>query len=98
MQRTADGLGTTATQLNTLLAPDSPIVVQVQRSAEELAAAATALRRAASEDSDLMRGADRTLEDVSRAARAVRELSDLLERHPEALLRGRAAPSDETAR
>ncbi len=32
---------------------------------------------------------DNTLQEVSRAARSVRVLSDYLERHPEALLRGK---------
>ncbi|MBK1615874.1 mammalian cell entry protein [Rubrivivax gelatinosus] len=95
---TAERLSTTAEQLNTLLAPDSPLMAQIQRSADELAAAAAGLRRATAEDSTLMRGTDRTLEDVSRAARAVRELADLLERHPEALLRGRGTPAEEAPR
>lgn len=94
----ADGVRASAERLDTLLAPDSPLMAQLQRSADELAAAAAGLRRATAEDSSLMRGTDRTLQDVSRAARAVRELADLLERHPEALLRGRAPDAEESRR
>lgn len=65
-------------------------LVQVQRSADAVALAAEALRGAAGDDSSLRLNADRALADVSRAARALRELAELLERHPESLLRGRA--------
>ena len=42
----------------------------------------------------MRQNADRALTDVSRAARSLRELTELLDRHPDALLRGRgeAAP------
>ena len=67
-------------------------LAQVQRSAEAVAQAAEALRGAAAEEGGLRLNADRALADVSKAARALRELAELLERHPEALLRGRANP------
>jgi hypothetical protein len=44
-----------------------------------------------------VQNADRTLQDLARAARAVRELAELLERHPEALLRGRRERGDADA-
>ena len=65
-------------------------LTQVQRSAEAVTQAAEALRGVAGDDSSLRLNADRALVDVSRAARALRELAELLERHPETLLRGRA--------
>jgi paraquat-inducible protein B len=65
-------------------------LAQVQRSAEAVGQAAEALRGMAGDDSTLRVNADRALADVSRAARALRELAELLERHPEALIRGRA--------
>ncbi|MBI5720200.1 MAG: MCE family protein [Burkholderiales bacterium] len=65
-------------------------LAQVQRSADAVAAAADALRGAAGDDSSLRLQADRALADVSKAARALRELAEMLERHPETLLRGRA--------
>lgn len=64
-------------------------LAQVQRSAEAVAQAAEALRGAAGDESSLRINADRALADVSNAARALRELAEVLERHPEALLRGR---------
>ena len=66
-------------------------LAQVQRSAEAVQQAADALRGLAADDSGLRVHGERALQDVSKAARAMRELADLLEQHPEALLRGRAA-------
>jgi paraquat-inducible protein B len=64
----------------------------VKRAAAALGQAADTLRTAAADDSALRLNADRALQDVARAARALRELGELLERQPDALLRGRAAP------
>jgi paraquat-inducible protein B len=61
--------------------------------AAELQRAASALRQAADEEGNLRVGAERAFEDVSRAARALRELAELLERQPDALLRGRRSPA-----
>lgn len=47
-------------------------------------------------DAPLQQDMHRTLEEVDRAARSLRELSDYLQRHPEALIRGRGG-EDETA-
>ena len=90
----ADRIGRTADRAGTMLAPDAPLVRDVQRAAAELAATAAALRQHTADDSGLVHNADRTLQDLSRAARAVRELADMLERHPEALLRGRRRERD----
>lgn len=90
----AERIGRTAERAGTLLAPEAPLVRDVQRAAAELAATAAALRQHTAEDSGLVHNADRTLQDLSRAARAVRELADMLERHPEALLRGRRREND----
>lgn len=79
-----------ASQVQALAAGSVPMVAEVQRTADELARAATALREAVAEDSTLRLNADRALQDVSRAARSLRELSEMLERQPDALLRGRA--------
>jgi paraquat-inducible protein B len=94
--RAADGVGRTADSLDTasqraasLLAPDSPLLADLRRAADQLAQAAASVRRGTSEDSALLRDAGRALNDVSRAARALRELAELLERRPDALLRGR---------
>jgi paraquat-inducible protein B len=73
----------------------APTLAAVQRAADELAQAAAGLRAFAAEDGSLATAlvpdARRALTDVSRAARALRELAEMLERQPQALLRGRAA-------
>ena len=97
--RAADGVDATADSLKgagdgakALLAPDSPLVRDLRHAAEQLAQTAANLRSATGADSGLVRDAERTLQDVSRASRALRELAETLERHPDALLRGRPAP------
>lgn len=84
----------TAERVSALADPQAPLLQSVQRTADELAAAAAGLRSHTATDAPLMRDLDRALQDVSRASRSVRELADLLERHPDALLRGR--PRGET--
>jgi paraquat-inducible protein B len=88
----ADKLGAAAGRVNGLLAPESPLLQRVQSAADELARSAVALRQATADDGALVQNMDRALQDVSRASRTVRELADLLQREPEALLRGRANP------
>jgi paraquat-inducible protein B len=88
----ADKLGSAAGRVNALLAPESPLLQRVQSAADELARSAVALRQATADDGALVQNMDRALQDVSRASRTVRELAELLQREPEALLRGRANP------
>lgn len=90
---TAQRLGGTADHVSALVAPDSPLVNSLKESANELAQMAGSLRRQTGEDSTLMQDADQALRDVSRAARSLHELADLLDRQPDALLRGRPAPT-----
>ncbi len=94
----ADGVGDSARRLGgaadrykELVAPDSPLLIKLQQTADELAQAAAALHQDVGEDSPLLNNADDALKDVSRAARSVRDLADLLNTHPDALLRGRPA-------
>jgi paraquat-inducible protein B len=86
----AERVGGAAGRVDGLLAADSPLLTQVQRAADELARSAVALRQATAEDGPAAQNLERTLQDVSRASRAVRDLADMLERQPEALLRGRS--------
>ena len=88
---TAERVAGTAGQVDALLASGAPLLQSLQRAADELARSATSLRNATAEDSALLLNVDRASQDVSRASRAVRDLADLLERQPEALIRGRAA-------
>ena len=89
VNKTADGVGRTSDRVGDLLAPDAPLVQNLQRAADEVGRTAAALRAATSGDSTLMVGADRALEDLSRAARALRDLAETLQQQPDALLRGR---------
>ncbi|MDR7148568.1 paraquat-inducible protein B [Hydrogenophaga palleronii] len=89
VNETADGVGRTSDRVGDLLAPDAPLVQNLQRAADEVGRTAAALRAATSGDSTLMVGADRALEDLSRAARALRDLAETLQQQPDALLRGR---------
>ena len=85
----ATRVGSAAQRADTLLKADSPLLQSLQQAATELGRSAVALRQATGEDSEVMRNVDGTLQEVRRAARAMRNLADLLERQPEALVRGR---------
>lgn len=86
----AQQVGAAASQARALAEAGAPALAAVQQAAQALGQAAGSLREAAAEDSNLRLHADRALQDVARAARALRELGELLERQPDALLRGRA--------
>jgi paraquat-inducible protein B len=77
-------------QFDGLVAEGRPALQSARQAADELARSATALRLATGEDSALMQNVDRTTQEVGRAARALRELAELLERQPQAVIRGRA--------
>jgi paraquat-inducible protein B len=51
--------------------------------------------QAYSDDSRLITELNKTMRELSATSRSFRNLSDYLERHPEALLRGKAAPKGE---
>ncbi len=87
--RAADQVAGAAGRAQGLLANDSPLVGSVRLAAEQLAQSAAALKRAAADDGALMQNLDGTLAEMRRASRSVRELAELLERHPDALLRGK---------
>jgi paraquat-inducible protein B len=87
----AQQVGAAASQAQALALAGQPMVAEVRQAAQALGQAATVLREAAADDSALRLNADRALQDVARAARTLRELGELLERQPDALLRGRPA-------
>ncbi|MGE0226152.1 MAG: intermembrane transport protein PqiB [Acetobacteraceae bacterium] len=74
-----------------------PILTQIRRAAQEARSAASGLQDITSGNA-LTRhppgtaGLGETLYEVSRMARSLRELANYLDRHPEALLRGRGEP------
>jgi paraquat-inducible protein B len=101
VQRAADRVGVAADRItvasgrvDALLQPDAPLVRSAQASLDELRRTLSAVRGQASGDSDLMRHADQALQDLSRASQAVEDLADLLERQPQALIRGRQPPGE----
>jgi paraquat-inducible protein B len=61
----------------------------LRRAGDELAEASRQLAGVASADAPLAQDTQRAMGELARAARALRELSELLQRHPDALLRGR---------
>jgi paraquat-inducible protein B len=70
----------------------------VRRAGGQLERAAGELATLAAADGRLAQDASRALGEVSRAAHALRELAELLDRHPDALLRGRAPSPEPEAR
>ncbi|MDR3368532.1 MlaD family protein [Rhodoferax sp.] len=80
-----------AQRLSTTLAPDAPLLQSFQHTADELSRTAQSLRHTAGNDSELVQNINRAASDVARAARQLGDLADLLQRQPDALLRGRAA-------
>ncbi len=92
VNNTAEGVGRTSKEVSDLLAPNAPLVTNLQRAADEVARTASTLRETTSGDSRLMTGADQALSDLSKAARALRDLAEALEQQPDALLRGRRVP------
>lgn len=89
VSRTADKLGRASERAEALLSPDAPLARSLQQAAEQIAASATALRQAAADEGQVMQGVEGTLAELRRTSRAVRSLAELLEREPEAVLRGR---------
>jgi paraquat-inducible protein B len=81
----------TAQHLDTTLAADSPLLQSFQNSTRELAATAISLREATGEEAELVQNLNRAAREVSRAARQLSDLSQLIERQPDVLLRGRKA-------
>jgi paraquat-inducible protein B len=86
----ADRMNQTAQRIDAAVAADSPTLQAFQRAAGELAITAASLRNAVGDDAELVHNLDRAAQDVARAARDLSQLTRLLERQPDALLRGRA--------
>lgn len=87
--RAADSVNGTMGRFDRLADAAQPAMTSVKRAADDLARTAAALRNATADDSGLMQQVERAAQDMARASRAVRDLADLLERQPEALIRGR---------
>jgi paraquat-inducible protein B len=92
-------LKTTINSANTLLRTfDQDIAPQAKATLENAAAAIRSLdQNLASPDAPLQRDTRRMLEQMNRTAASFRVLADYLERHPEALLRGRQPTTEPDA-
>ena len=86
----SERVGGAAGNAEKLLAADSAMMVSVRVAVDDIGRSAGALRQATADDSALMQNLDGTLAELRRTSRSVRQLADLLERQPDALLRGKA--------
>ncbi|HEY4069424.1 MAG TPA: MlaD family protein [Burkholderiaceae bacterium] len=82
---TLDGANKTFDSVNRQLLP------QARQTLQQAGRTLNGVGAPFADDSPLQQNLGQTLEEVQRAARSVRELTDLLGRNPEALLRGRPA-------
>lgn len=89
MGKALGSVALSADRMQATVAPDAPLVRSFQRAADELAHTAAQLRNTTSEDAALVRNLERAAQDVARTARQLGDLARLLERQPDALLRGR---------
>ena len=83
-------LQTTNKQLGPMLAALEQTFTTAGATLEQTRSSLSQLSNLISRDSGLHQELERTLKDIQNAARAVETLSDYLERHPEALLRGKS--------
>ena len=77
-------------RLDTELAPQAKQMLEAAQHAMESA------NHALAEDAPLQRGVSGTLQELRRASQSLRTLADYLQRHPEALLRGKSADAPPT--
>lgn len=75
---------------------DTELAPQAKKMLEAAQRAMDSANRALAEDSPLQHGMNGTLEALRRAAQSLRGLADYLQRHPEALLRGKSAEAPPT--
>lgn len=76
-------------RMTELTANDSDLVRNLNTALLDLSRAARSARELTAEDSELAVSMNETLNELRRSARAVRTLANILERQPEALIRGR---------
>jgi paraquat-inducible protein B len=90
IRRAADRVSATMARFDRVADDAQPLLEGARRAADELARTAQALRSATTDDEGALPRIDAAALELARAARAVRDLADLLERQPEAILRGRS--------
>ena len=82
-QQTLDRAGQLTAQLNNDVAPE------IAGAMKDVRKSLTAVERTLAEDAPLQHDLRHTLQELARAAASLRVLTDYLERHPEAILRGK---------
>ena len=80
--------------MNALTSPDSETVRQLRGTLKDLSTAAHNVNALTGDDSATLDQLQRTLRDMRAMARNVQNLADTLDRHPEALLRGKATTGE----
>lgn len=83
LRKTLGNADTLLKTINTDIAPDAKATFAAARDALSTA------NRALQSDSPLQQGTAETMHELSRAAASIRSLAEYLERHPEALIRGK---------
>lgn len=91
----ARALAATAERLDQLGADGTQTLQALRSAGEALAEASRQIASIASADAPLAQDTQRAMSELARAARSLRELSELLQQHPNALLRGREAMQPE---
>lgn len=86
LTRTSDSIGALSDNVNAEL---QPLVDAANQALKETSGAMRALETLAGEGSPTRDQLDQLLKEATRSARSLRDLTDYLERHPEALLQGK---------
>ena len=90
MQATLDNLATTLAQTGELLSTvNTDMAPNLASAVSEVEQTVASLRTMVDANSGTQREVTRLLVELTDAARTIRALTDYLERHPEALLRGK---------
>lgn len=90
LEKAADKAAAALDNVNALTSPDSETVRQLRGTLKDLSTAAHNVNALTGDDSATLDQLQRTLRDMRAMARNVQNLADTLDRHPEALLRGKA--------
>jgi paraquat-inducible protein B len=79
--------------MNTTNTEIGPLVQSLRRTADSATTTLASLEGAVGQDSRLRYDLGTTLKELATASRSVRVFADYLERHPEALIRGKGGPA-----
>jgi paraquat-inducible protein B len=93
LQQIGDGLNKTLSDLDLTLVSARGTLDHVNGTLDYANGTLNNATRIIGPNSDQLQQVDSTLQEVSRAARSLRVLADYLERHPEALIRGKKEES-----